>query len=504
VIASLLALLVAWGSLTDSVAAFPDWISPAVRDSLALRVPPPDTSPREDGTWYIVVDSDDPFGPRDSLVFLNVNLHPVMSFLVWPVQKVADPLARFALEPLEGPALYAEREDVVDRAVRLVQIDSLGRVMVYPTLVMDGGTGSRLGGTFIDNSLLGAGSYTRLSGSMMITRDWYTSLAISSPPLEGLLRSRPRVRLSAARSGEQAIWVPGVAPLGSGKGPLAVREDRRGAEFGWTIPLGPLGAFEPNLRLSGREIRDPARLAAAPDTLPDVPWFSGGDRGVQGGREVGLAAGFVWGFGDVNFAGTPSEGGTRSMALLRSWNRGGGDNLLLHLDFSRYFLLGDEKYAYRKGDLDSLLDLSPRRIVSSLSPSTLRKRLTQRRILAMNLVARRMWEIDPNGQPVSFYNFPALGGDAPARAYGGRRLMDHAVLGGALEYRWPIWKFIDGTLFAELAWAGDEWWSPNRTGLAPGGGAGLRVRTPSQFLFRSQVAYGLEGARLIVTVSPEF
>lgn len=502
-IAAVLAIVCAWGGLTDSVAPFPDWMSPAVRDSLALRIPPPEPAVSEEGVWYIVVDTDDPLSSRDSLVFLNVNLHPVMSALVWPIQKVADPLARFALEPIEAPALYAEREDVVDRAVRLVQIDSAGSAIVYPTLVMDGGTGSRLGGTFIHNSLLGPGSYTRLSGSMMITRDWYMSLGLTAPPLGGL-RSRPRARVSAASSGEQGIWVPGVARLGSGQAPLAVREDRRGAEFGWTIPVGPLGAFEPNLRLSGREIRDPARLAAAPDTLPDVAWFARGDRGVQGGREVGLAAGFVWGFGDVNFAGTPSEGGTRSMALLRSWNRGGGDNVLLHLDFSRYFLLGDEKYAYRKGDLDSLLDLSPRRIVASLDPATLRKRLTQRRILAMNLVARRMWEVDPSGQPVSFFNFPALGGDAPARAYGGRRLMDHAVVGGAFEYRWPIWKFIDGTLFAELAWAGDEWWSPNRTGFAPGGGAGLRVRTPSQFLFRSQVAYGLEGARLIVTVSPEF
>lgn len=502
-IAAVLAILCAWGALTDSVPAFPDWMSPSVRDSLALRIPPPEPAVSEEGVWYIVVDSDDPLASRDSLVFLNVNLHPVMSALVWPIQKVADPLARLALEPIEAPALYAEREDVVDRAVRLVQLDSSGKIMVYPTLVMDGGTGSRLGGTFIHNSLLGEGSYTRLSGSMMITRDWYASLGGTLPPV-GSLGMRPRFRVSAARSGEQSIWVPGVAPLGSGQGSLAVREERRGLDLGWMVPVGPLGAIEPNLRLSAREIRDPARLAAAPDTLPDVPWFADGDRAVQGGAERSLTAGIVWGYGDVNFAGTPSEGGNRSMALLRSWSRGGGDNIVLHLDMTRYFLLGDEKYGYRKGDLDSLLDLSPRRIVASLDPSTLRKRLTQRRILAMNLVARRMWEIDPSGQPVSFYNFPALGGDSPARAYGGRRLMDHAVVGGTIEYRWPIWKFIDGAVFTELAWAGEEWWSPNRTGLAPGAGLGLRVRTPSQFLFRSQFAYGLEGPRVIVTVSPEF
>ncbi len=502
-IAAFVALLCAWGALTDSVGSFPDWMTPAVRESLALRVPPPDSAPPEDGTWYIVVDSYDPLSSRDSLVFLNVNLHPIMSALVWPIQKVVDPLARFALEPIEAPALYAEREDVVDRAVRLVRIDAQGKVMVYPTLVMDGGTGSRLGGTYIHKSLLGRDSYTRLSGAMMITRDWYMSLGITGSPV-GRLKMLPRFGLSAGRSGEQGIWVPGVAPLGSGQSSFSVREERRGLALGWMVPVGAFGAIEPNVRFSAREISDPARLSAAPDTLPDVPWFANGDRGVQGGVERSVSAGFVWGYGDANFAGTPSEGGSRSMALLRSWNRGGGDNLLLHLDLTRYFLLGDEKYGYRKGDLDSLLSLSPRRIMASLDPTTLRKRLTQRRILAMNFVARRMWEIDPSGQAVSFYNFPGLGGDSPARAYGGRRLLDHAVIGGTLEYRWPIWKFIDGAVFTELAWAGDTWWTPNRTGLAPGAGLGLRVRTPSEFLFRAQFAYGLEGPRLIMTVSPEF
>lgn len=481
---------------------FPDWRTPSTLGEISWRTRPPDSSLSEDGTWYVSVDSPD-FLRQDSLVWLDVRLHPILSLAMWPIEKVANPLARYVLEPLEVPARYAERTEITDRGMRLVQLDSAGKIMLYPTMVMDGGMGSRLGGTFIDNGAFGPGSYLRLGGSIMINRDWYASLNLVSPSLSksGV---RSNLRLSAARSGEQAIWIPGEMKLGSGIAPGIVWEARERVEWGVDFLLGRWGTIEPTLRFARFEVRSPARRAGALDTLPAMAWFDHGDRGVLPGTENSLQTGFVWGRSNVDFEGTPSEGGTQSLALLRSWSDGGGDAVSLSMDATRYLLLGTEKYGYRKGDLDPYLKLSPKAIVSVLDPSTLRKRLTQRRILALQFSARRMWELDPDHQPVSYFNFPSYGGDAPARAYGGRRLMDRSVVGGSAEYRWPIWKFIDGSMFAEVAWAGKQWWEPNATGFAPGTGLGLRVRTPKQFLFRAQFAYGLEGPRAIVTVSPEF
>lgn len=476
---------------------FPDWRSSETRRTLAWREPSRDTI---DASLLMAQMRT----PRyDSLVWMNMNLHPVLSAVMWPIEKVVTPMGRVLFLPLEEPALYADREEITDRGVRLVQLDSSGATMLYPTMVMDGGPGSRLGGTFINRTLLGEGSYTRLAGAYTISQDWYGSLAFSTPGM-GPRGIHPNLRFSAGHGGGLSVWVPGDARIGSGRTAGTVREDRQNAEAGVSGSLGRFGGAEVLLRFGRKNVGDPVQKASMFDSIPDLPWFEHGDRGIAGGEETWLSPGFVWGMGNVNLEGTPSEGGKQSVALFRTFDRGGGDAVLFNFDMTRYFLIGEERYAYRKGDLDPYLKLSPATVLSLLDPSTLRKRLTQRRILALQISARRMWEIEPTRDPVSYFHFPAYGGDAPARAYSGRRLMDHAVMGGSLEYRWPIWRYIDGAIFTELAWAGSDWWRVNNTGFAPGWGLGLRVRTPNQFLFRGQLAYGLEGPAALVTVSPEF
>ena len=481
---------------------FPDWRTPQVREAVRWRDRLPDTLMPTSGTWYVVVSVPDILR-RDSIVWLEVLANPILSAAMWPVEKSAEFLSRYALDPIEGAALYAEREAIIERGVQLVSIDSTGGTMAYPTLVMDGGTGSRLGAAFLKRGIFAGEGSLRIGGALMLSRDWYASTNVAGPSYTSLSLT-PLISLSAARSGEQPVWIPGAIPFGSGRPPQVVWESRRNMELGLTVPLGAFGAMEPTFRLAQREIRDPVRRILVRDSLPYSPWLDHGDRGILGGDESSVLSGILWGRGKVNFEGTPSEGGTQTMALLRSWNRGGGDAVVFHLDVTRYLLLGNEKYGYRKGDLDAYTNLTPKAIVALLDPELLRKRLTQRRILALQFSARHLWELDPQDDPVSYFHFPSYGGEAPARAYGARRLMDRAVIGGTAEYRWPIWKFIDGSMFLELAWAGDHWWEPNATGLAPGTGLGLRVRTPSMFLFRGQFAYGLEGPRVIVTVSPEF
>lgn len=481
---------------------FPDWRTPGTRESVRWRDRLPDTLMPASGTWYVVVSVPDLLR-KDSIVWLDVLANPILSAAMWPVERSAELLSRYALTSIEGAALYAEREEIIERGVRLVSIDSSGATMAYPTLVMDGGTGSRLGAAFLKRGIFEGQGSLRVGGALMLSRDWYASANVAGPSYTPHAIT-PRISVSAARSGEQAIWIPGAIPLGSGKPPQVVWESRRNLEMGLNVALGAFGAMEPTFRLAHREIRDPVRRILARDSLPESAWLDHGDRGILGGDETSLLSGILWGRGGVNFEGTPSEGGTQTMALLRSWNRGGGDAVVLNVDVTRYLLLGNEKYGYRKGDLDAYKTLSPKAIVALLDPDLLRKRLTQRRILALQFSARHLWELDPEDDPVSYFHFPSYGGDAPARAYGGRRLMDRAVIGGAAEYRWPIWKYIDGSMFLELAWAGRAWWDPNATGLAPGTGVGLRVRTPTMFLFRGQFAYGLEGPRMIVTVSPEF
>lgn len=477
---------------------FPDWRTPETIAETTWRDKPPAVD-----SSLIPKDSTARSGRFDSLVWLNIRVNPILSAIVWPLEKVVTPLGRYMILPLEEPALYAEREEVTDRGVKLVQLDTTGAILLYPTMVMDGGTGSRLGGTYINKHLLGKRSYARLGGALTISRDWYASTTLSTAA-QGPMNIHPNLRLSGGRSSNQSIWIPGEVPIGSGGSPAAVWEERQNGELGLSFTMGRFGSAEALVRSSRKSVKEPSQKSNMLDSLPDIDWFANGDRGVAGGTETWFLTGIVWGSGSVNLEGTPSEGGKQSMALLRTFDKGGGDAVLFNFDLTRYYLIGDERYAYRKGDLDPYTKLSPATILSLLDPTTLRERLTQRRIMAMHLSARRLWEMQPTKDPVSYFHFPTYGGDAPARAYSGGRLMDNALIGGSLEYRWPIWRYIDGSVFTELAWAGGNWWEVNKTGFAPGWGAGLRFRTPGQFLFRGQIAHGREGASAVVTVSPEF
>ena len=112
-------------------------------------------------------------------------------------------------------------------------------------------------------------------------------------------------------------------------------------------------------------------------------------------------------------------------------------------------------------------------------------------------------ELDPS-DPISYFNTPSLGGDAPARGYPAGFLMDHTVAGASMEYRWPIWKYVDGVSFAELAWTSPGLWVQHADRLAPGCGAGFRARLDRMFLFRGYVAMGRSGSTYALTTSSEF
>jgi len=478
---------------------FPDWRTQETRNAIVWREPFRDTL---EGS----VSQDSSGNPwrsarLDSLIWLNVNLHSFLSAAMWPVEKVVTPVGRYMLVPLREPALYAEREDVTDRGVRLVQIGSDGKAMAYPTMVMDGGTGSRLGATLLTTDLFGSGWYARVAGSAMVNLDWYGAVNALSPAF--LYGERFRMRIAASKSDGAAVWVPSLYPLGGANTPISVLQTRQLVSTGLSIPLGKMGGIEPSWSAVSRSSAAPSRRNGLTDDISGIGWFDHGDRGLRG-DELTQAFGLVWNKSSRDFDGIPSSGGHQSVAIERTSCIGGGDAYTLSLEGTRFILIGDEKYAYRKGDIEPYLHFSPNTIIDLLDPRTLRQRLTQRRILALKMRAVRMWEVDEARDPVSFFNFPSMGGDAPARAYGGGRLMDRSVIGGSAEYRWPIWRYIDGVFFTELAWAAPEWWQLDADNAAPGVGTGIRVRTRDMFLFRGHVAYGREGSSFLVTVSQEF
>lgn len=497
-----ISLLISSLMASDSDMVFPDW---KIRPDTAKRSRERKTEVprRSDGNGGWIVVSEHQAFARDSLASVDVTVHPLLTALTWPVDNVVRPTLGLVVKPLRSAIRYGEATELIDRGQAFVHPTGREGLMVYPTAVLDGSAGSRWGATFIDRDFFCKDWRLQLNGALTVAADGNVSVS-SSTPAFGPFSQRFRMNLSYARNRELSIRVPDFRPVSDLEMAGAVSERRFNAELGLSTP-GPIdgGFWDVGFQQARRRVGPPRRFDADFRDPESLEWFQDGDRGIRG-TEIDYTASLGAGWSDQENPGAPTKGGRVRSRLWYTYADGGGDVAGFELLATRYFLLGTERYIYKKGDLDPYLEIDPMRIIRMLDPTTLRQRLTQRKILAVYLRAQRMWELEDGRNPASYFLFPGFGGDAPARAYSGRYVMDRAVVGGTMEYRWPIWKYIDGTSFLELSWAAPEWWEPTMDRLAPGIGGGLRVRMPRMFLFRVQAAFGLAGTQLIATTDAEF
>jgi hypothetical protein len=483
---------------------FPDWRwqLPSKRDS--VRVVANDTI--GNGSNWIVV-SEHPALRRDSLATVDVVVHPLLTALMWPVDHVVRPTMGLVFKPLRAAIRYGEETNLVDRGTSFIHPTGKESSWLYPTAVLDGSTASRWGLTFVDRDFFCPGWRLQLGGAMSVAADGYVSAWTQTPPT-GPFQQRLKWGGSYSFSREYSLRVPDLKPISDNTLQGATSERRLITELVLNTP-GPIpgASWDVSYHLAGRKEAAPRRYDAEFKDIGSIEWLGYGDpekdRGLRG-REIDHTISLAGGWSDQENPGSPTKGGRVNTRMWVSLSDGGGGLAGFDVQGTRYFLLGSERYVYKKGDLEPYLELDPMQIIKMLDPSTLRQRLTQRKILAFYFRMSRVWELDASNHPASFFLFPTIGGDAPARAYSGRYLMGRSLIGGTIEYRWPIWRYIDGTSFTELAWAAPDWWRPTLERLAPSIGGGIRVRMPRMFLFRVQAAFGVAGAQLIATTDAEF
>jgi len=118
--------------------------------------------------------------------------------------------------------------------------------------------------------------------------------------------------------------------------------------------------------------------------------------------------------------------------------------------------------------------------------------------------AGRSYELPGNSMPV--YGLQSLGNATPLRAYAGSRYRHYAVSAVSTEYRFPMLRIMDGTIFNEYGVFGPSMTRLDvRDNLRNSWGFGVRVRRPDMFLFRIEAAFhGLSGAVLNATADTPF
>jgi outer membrane protein assembly factor BamA len=108
-----------------------------------------------------------------------------------------------------------------------------------------------------------------------------------------------------------------------------------------------------------------------------------------------------------------------------------------------------------------------------------------------------------NDEPVPFTELVVLGGPDDLRGVRWGLYRDYTGMLFTAEYRWPIWMWMDASLFTDFGGVfGRHWNDFELEKLKPDVGAGIRIRTSTSFLLRLQTAWSpADGWQLFVAAT---
>jgi hypothetical protein len=429
--------------------------------------------------------------------------HPALQVATWPVQNVLAPGAEFLTYPAQPPMRYFIEENVIDRSVGLFQFGHGGDISVYPTVSLASGTGSRTGVTMRDESpfdrdterLVGYFQYY-VNGDYRM-RSYLAGRSLLGTPLQG------KVAVGINRFESATYYLPDVNTSYAHANHSETYETQLDAPT-WA---------EFYLR-SGFTLRN-NRFDEAPDAFAQNNQLEGGFFRDENGDTTAESRGFnqdffdrIWLVGLVRDTRNNENITLDGSRFEAAWYYHDADlNHDFHewqVDYTKYFKLGAERYEITDREERQRGGTSVSRFLRRLEYQRLRQSIFSRKVLVTHVFAGQSYEVSGNRMP--YYGLQALGNSTPLRAYPGSRYRDYAVLAAGGEYRFPILRIMDGTLFNEYGVFGASMGQLDFVdNLRNSWGFGIRVRQPDMFLFRIEMAFrGLSGAVLNVNADTPF
>lgn len=432
--------------------------------------------------------------------------HPILGVVTWPVENVLAPGVEFLTYPTQPPIRYFLEENVIDRATGLFQFGTANDFSVYPTLSLAAGTSSRTGITVRDGSPFGR-EQEQLNAyfSYFVNGDYRLRAFLTSRQL-GDTRLNGKLAFGFNRLKSAKFYQPNVNTLYY----HALHSESYETEVDYPV-VGELRIRTGFTLLHNRFLAAPPAIANQPENVLD-PGFFGSDTGFDpSGAYRGLTQSFydgVWRIGLTRDTRTnehiPLDGDR--FDLWWQYHNAGLDHDFHEWSarYTAYFKLGAERYQLTAQEERRRGGISVDRFLKDLEYQRLRQSIFSRKVLVFQLHAGRSYEIAGNSMPL--YGLQSLGNATPLRAYPGSRYRHYAVTAASAEYRFPMLRIMDGTIFNEYGVFGPSMTRLDvRDNLRNSWGFGVRVRRPDMFLFRIEAAFhGLSGAVLNATADTPF
>lgn len=434
--------------------------------------------------------------------------HPILGIATWPVENVLAPGVEFLTYPTQPPIRYFLEENVIDRATGLFQFGAGGDFSVYPTLSLAAGTSSRTGVTVRDGSPFGRDrNRDKFNAyfSYFVNGDYRLRTFLTSRQLGGT-RFNGKLAFGFNRIESAKFYQPDVNTVYY----HALHSESYESEIDYPV-VGELRVRAGFTLLNNRFGEAPPAIANLPDNTLD-PGFFGSDTGFDpSGAYRGLTQSFydrIWRIGLTRDTRTNEHIPLAGDRLDLGWqyHNTGHDHDFHEWNarYTAYFKLGSERYELTAQEERRRGGMSVDRFLKDLEYQRLRQAIFSRKVLVFQVYAGRSYERPGNSMPV--YGLQSLGNATPLRAYAGSRYRHYAVSAVSTEYRFPMLRIMDGTIFNEYGVFGPSMTRLDvRDNLRNSWGFGVRVRRPDMFLFRIEAAFhGLSGAVLNATADTPF
>jgi hypothetical protein len=425
--------------------------------------------------------------------------YPTLQLVTWPVQNLLAPAVELLTYPSQEPIRYFLEENVIDRSFELFSGGKNDHIRLYPTISLASGTSSRVGAVLRDQAVFGR-DRERLVAYLnyFVNGDYRFRTFLTAKELGGTDFSG-KVAFSLNRVKNTTLYEPDINTLYFYKNSSETYE----AQLGYPLVLG----FQAGAGASLSSIRNGESPA---NTNVLSSGFFADENGVISDETRGLNQSFV----DVTYKvglsrdtrnnpNIPVDGSLIEAGVNFHEVGGNQDYVEWRGRYLKFFKLGGERYEITADEEKKSGGLNMDEFIRKLEYQRLRQQFFSRKVVAVQLTAARSYELPGNRMPAQ--GLQSLGNATPLRAYPGSRFRNYGIVAGTMEYRFPILRIMDGTLFNEYGMFGKALNEPDLDNLRNSWGFGIRVRRPDMFLFRVEIAFhGFSGMAINATADAPF
>lgn len=494
----LFALALPW---VDAMALPQD--SAAMKDSARVQVERDSAASRASGDSAKAEASEDTSSAPTVYEYIA---NPALQWITWPIETLLAPTVSTLTYPIKPPLRYFMDQNVLDRTIDLLSFGPQSKIMVYPTMSIAPGTGSRTGLTLRHMALFGRPS-ERLVGQwiMYVNGDYRLRAYMTARDLFGtgysgkFSATMNRVKnTSANQPGSDAFWY------------YSDTSETYAAYFGHDLIEKFTGRLNYALRVNRFGLAPPAdpKNSKLVSSFFDPPGEENADdnrqyRGLES-EWVDHMIGFSLGRDTRNNENITLDGSRLDAGWSYHFTTADHDYHHYQVIWDKFFKLGSERYEVtREEEKAGAKGMNIKDFLAKLEYKKLREQIFNRKVLAFRAYVAQSFEVPGNRMPI--YGLQTLGNDTPMRGYQGSRFRDLAVAAVSSEYRFPLMRLVDGDIFNEYGIYGKDWESLDADNLKNSWGFGIRVRRPDIFLFRCEAGFhGSDGVVLNLTVDAAY